>query len=739
MTITHIATAVAANSNHTANGGTSGSAAIAYPASAATGYYCIVEFAWSIQGTPASAMTIGVPTGWTTLNSGFKSATPGIQYAQYGKFLTSADASGLGTWTWTSASGADVVAQTRLFTGVNGTTPVVAGESGYIANGATGTTTRTTPSITTAGSRLLIYSTHDRSGDVLTAPNSEPSLNNFQSSSASLTTARITNTDTSPAGTYSRVFTGGTSTSAWGASIVALQASAVYTANANAALDLKTTASVTRLYRANANAGLNIHTSAAITGETLHAQANAGLNIHTSASAAILLPPVEANAGLTITTSAKAIGHFDPPTLIPFTITVYDKDFNRQQSIGDPVHATFTPRLFPAVGSGAVELRTTDPANEWLQADGARVVVKYRGEFLFSGPVVSSQGEVVPGGTIAYQFEGDERIIAQTLGWVDPAGHLTPVSLSDPAQAVPTAVPSSQGYYDWGSSALHAETAIKRVLTANFDRLARPVTILPDLGRGSLINASDLPTVRFDPLDTIVDKIGSPDRLVLKVWQPDGVAGLHLDVTPSVQWAHPISYEAGQVMAGTFSTQAPAATRVVIGGPGEDVNREFYGVNDGSGLEDDYGQIIEVFTESTSGASVQWPDGTADTAKVEKYYPLTSGVTTAEATAFINTLIAAGANSLSNSRPTSGIDLTLSETDGFHFGGSDGFHIGDLVTVNTAGQSFTEQITECALEWAVDAFHVTPTLGAQTNDPNVVLLNAIQLLATRLRQQGTGR
>lgn len=432
-------------------------------------------------------------------------------------------------------------------------------------------------------------------------------------------------------------------------------------------------------------------------------------------------------------------GVLDP--FSPFHIMVYDKGLHRQQPIGDPVRAVFTPRILPAVASAEIEVRATDSVNEWLQEDGARVTVYYRSELLFSGPVVSYQGSMLPGGTITYQFESDDRVLGQTLGWVAPTQHLAAASTSDAAQTVTTAAASYQGYYDWGHNSdttLSRETAIKRIIADNFTRLGRVVTIDTDLGRGGSVAVGSLPQVRFDPLDTIVAQVAADGGLGVRVYHGTDDR-LHADVFPLTTWSQVLTYEAGVITEGTFSIQTPAATRAIVGGPGQDIARAFYEVDDSNGYETGYGQIIEVFKDSTSGATVQWPTGTATASQLEKWYPVTSGVTSAQIAAFTNTLTAAGQNALDQGKATSGVDVKLSETPGFHYGGTDGYHVGDTVTVGSQGQTFTEQITECTLTWDTSGFVVVPTLGQQTNDPNVVLMQAIHIVATHLRQQATGR
>lgn len=528
----------------------------------------------------------------------------------------------------------------------------------------------------------------------------------------------------------------------------------------NASLNVAASATDTVVVSTTANSSVNLATTATDSGALAVAHADSSIQLATTATAATVVSST-ANATIHLATTATDTGANAPTTAIvgallsttaaatsfvpagylnPFKIDVYDKALAWQQSIGDPVHATFTPRVVPAVGTAEIEVRATDSVNEWLQTDGARIHVIYRGEHLFSGPVVSYQGDVIPGGTVTYQFEDDSRLLAQTLGWVAPTGHLTATSTSDVSQTTPEQAASYQGYYDWGG-ARSVETAIKQIVGANFSRLGRNVTIATDQGRGGTVAQSNLPQVRFDTLDTVVGKLLALSNapMIAGMYQTPGSTQLTFQVYMATTWPQVLTYESGVLTKGTYSMQAPAATRVVVGGPGQDTARAFQAVNDSTGLEATYGQVVEVFTDSTSSGSLTWPDAVADANRQERYYPVTPGVASADITAFVNSLISGGQTALANGAPTSGIDIQLNETPGFHFGGSDGFHAGDTVTVGASGATFTEQITECTLAWTTDNFTVSPTLGQQTNDPDVILLQAVQLLATRLRQQGTGR
>lgn len=186
------------------------------PAGATAGRYAIVELGMAVNpGIANSVAVVTPPAGWTLLASGNHAGTPAAQYAQYGKFLTGSD-----SWTFTYDVTSNVVSEVRLFDGVNTSMPVDTARTSWLASTVTATT-RVTPTITTPGSRYLIYSCHDKAGSTGTvAPDAGTILTSAITSSASLSTARA---GTQAAGTYTYTFTSASNSLPVGASIATLR------------------------------------------------------------------------------------------------------------------------------------------------------------------------------------------------------------------------------------------------------------------------------------------------------------------------------------------------------------------------------------------------------------------------------------------------------------------------------------------------------------------------------------
>lgn len=419
--------------------------------------------------------------------------------------------------------------------------------------------------------------------------------------------------------------------------------------------------------------------------------------------------------------------------LNPFSLTVYDRVLKRQGPVGAPRECTFDVR-FNDQGVGSFAVSAADPVRQFLEAPGARLWVTYRGEHLISGPVRNLDGSFAPAGLVTYSIEDDWRELPNTLGWPVPAGQLTPVSLTDQAQGTAT----GKGYYQFPAALSSAESLIKDLLTVNFRRLGRRVDVRPDLGRGGDARAAGMvPQVRFDPLDEAIDELLAWSGLGLKVWHEGGTR-LVADVYQPTTRQPALTVESGIVKSGLWSLQGPTATRTVVGGPGEDVARAFYGVNDATGLESSWGDIIEVFRDAT-GANLEWPDTVPEAERLAKFFLLRSEVSSTDKAVFKSYLTAAGRKGLTEGRPTSGLSVELAETRSFHFGGPDGVHLGDVMSVSAQGQKFVERIRACTLSLKGKQFTVVPQVGERTDDPDEQLALSLRRLMAASRLQSTRR
>ena len=434
----------------------------------------------------------------------------------------------------------------------------------------------------------------------------------------------------------------------------------------------------------------------------------------------------------------------------PFVVQIFDKAFSWIGVVGAPKRLDFTLR-FTAVGLGEIDVASDDPMLDFMLAKGSRVRVTYKDAHLMSGPLRNPIGDLAISGLITFAIEDDYRLMPNTLGWVMPTetvrsgGLLAPLSLTDHAQAWTDAAGEpglalGAGHYRFDESITTAEAAVKDLISKNMvTRLGRPVTVVADSGRGGdARSAGMLPSIRMARLDEAVADLLAWSGLGLRFGH-DGVSPtITADVWEPVTWPLELSMVSGTVTSGSWSLTDPNATRIVVGGPGEDVARAFWSFTGDGTLEDEYGDIIEVFRDAT-GATLTWPDALADAYQVAKYYLLRSDISQALKNEFIGYLNAAGLKGLMEGAPVTGLELVLSETEQFRFGPG-GYDLGDLISVVTHGITFTDRITEVHLSLtSTDGVQVTPRIGNRTDDPDETLARAVAQLAASQRRLSTNR
>lgn len=442
-------------------------------------------------------------------------------------------------------------------------------------------------------------------------------------------------------------------------------------------------------------------------------------------------------------------------TYFPGRIDVYRPDFTWVGTIGNPVAINGTA-VFNGLSVFTIELAVDDPIVEDLLVEGCRVTMIYRDADLFSGVVTQITGSIVPNGTVTVTLESDWRTLTNTLALVRPANQIEATAISvknvenaaaeaqawlpggSSTQGTSGTIIGQTGYYKWASSVVYAETAIKTLISENaITRLGRPMTIATDLNRGGDIKTPGLlPTLRMTTLEDAVNQILALDGLGLTVQQVPRTNTITVDVFVPDVWDMPLTAESGIISQGSWSIKGPTMTRAFVGGPGDLAARYFKSFTDTTGLEALYGDKIEVFRDASSAADLAWPEGlTVEENKVPKYYLLRSDVSAADKLAFTNSIAAVAAEGLADGQPRYGLSAELSETDTFHFGGSDGIQLGDEVTIQAAsGNLFTEKVTQCRFEFGNNKFVVTPILGTLENDPNVQIAKTIADLARAQRR-----
>jgi hypothetical protein len=473
-----------------------------------------------------------------------------------------------------------------------------------------------------------------------------------------------------------------------------------------------------------------------------------------------------------------------------FRISVYNKDRVFQGQIGNPASLSVTVR-HNLVSTLTMSVPLAHKELPKLMADGARLRVEFKGEFLLSGPVVSDV-MVTDGisGLYTVTVEDDFRVLREILGW-----------------QVPTSPPTSQSGAEYRTYTGNAETIVKTVVTENgVTRLGVPgLSVAPNLNRGAVVPGG-VP-FRMHPLADQLFPAIEEAGLGVTVKQ-DGTS-LVLDVYEPQTFPRTLSVRGRTLQQATMTRTRPTASRVVVGGSGEARARYFRTLTD-SARESSYGMRAEAFVDDRQAGSdyltlfksvadalqdlkeanldVREADRALDAANVA-YENADQAYDTAEATgnaslissantrrnsaqskvtsrladyneavadrnakqATYNTLngqlpasLAAyqavmddtGAKALVESGPKNGVSLTLAGTGIFQYGPG-GFHVGDRVPVEIAdGVTVTEVIRECTLKWVSPTYaSVEPVAGELTNQPERTTAKRIAAVARAQRDQ----
>lgn len=356
---------------------------------------------------------------------------------------------------------------------------------------------------------------------------------------------------------------------------------------------------------------------------------------------------------------------------------LYDKtDTYRLELSGVEASADLVPN---AISTAAFTVDDDDRALAAITAKGARCGVWFRGAERFRGRIRATPGEG-PDGVITAEIQGDVRKLWDWHGRQVPGAALNAQTSEYRVYTGP------------------AETVFKTALAENFTRLGVPWSVAANLARGATSRAEFRMHPLADKLIPILDAAGllvtltyDEGTVVVDVREPDTVPGV-------------LTLETGIPDAYSFDISAPTVTRVVVGGRGEGVDREYVEVID-TAREADWGDIIEGFTDArnTEEGSDLAIDGQA---------------------------------ALAEGAPRVGVSAELVETDRFRYGTT--YVEGDLVHVRVGPVDTTQRLSVAITETADDGVVVTPRIGEldESQDVEVQLAAQIARLARGQRDQG---
>lgn len=377
-----------------------------------------------------------------------------------------------------------------------------------------------------------------------------------------------------------------------------------------------------------------------------------------------------------------------------FRISVYDKDRRFRCQIGNPSALSVTVR-HNLVSTMSMTIPLSHDKFPELMADGARLVVKYRGEHLISGPVTADEIKTDGAkGSYTLTVEDDFRILREVLGWQVPGAAIT-----------------AQGSSEYRTYTGNAETIVKDAATENaVNRLGIPgLSVAPNLNRGAVVPGG----VAFrmhrmdDKLLPVIEDAGIGVSIRQQDAAPGVSAGLVLDVYEPATYPRALSVKGRTLKEATLTRTRPTASRVVVGGQGDGILRNFRLVTD-TARETTYGMRAEVFRDARDA---QDEDALA-------------------------VMDARGQETLNEEGPKNGIKLTLAGTGIFRYGPG-GFRIGDRLPVKiTDDVTVTEVIRECTLKWVSPTYaSEAPAVGDLPNQPERITAQRIAALARAKRDQ----
>lgn len=360
---------------------------------------------------------------------------------------------------------------------------------------------------------------------------------------------------------------------------------------------------------------------------------------------------------------------------LPFSIKIYDKNFNFKAFVGDPISLVITPR-FNETGTGVLVIETDHHAVPFIMADGARFVIELRGAFLMSGKITrrDAEGPSVDG-TLTVYFKDDFRLMHNILGYPVPGAALT-------AQ--------TSEYRTYTGT---AETILKTAVTENMvTRLGLPVSVATNQGRGATV--PDGVKLRFHPLYERMFPAIEKAGIGVTFRQSGSVIVCDAYVPPV--FVPVLTEDSGVIQSWSWASIDPTATHVVAGGQGEGTARVFRDVRDAA-MQSAHNDVIEEFRDARD----------ADTAAVT---------------------LSRAQEGLDEGVPRSGFSIQLSETEHFQYG-RDGLVVGARVTVGIGLTTRTDILREVTLSYTRDEGLVTtPTVGDIQDSPDRTIANFLARL-----------
>lgn len=357
------------------------------------------------------------------------------------------------------------------------------------------------------------------------------------------------------------------------------------------------------------------------------------------------------------------------------TFVIYDKaGAFRRQFTGADATLDLAPNVVPTATFTLDDDHDAVPA---VTTPGARCAVWFRGKERFRGLIKETPGEG-PYGQVTAHVRGDLRKLWEWQG-----------------RPIPSADVAAQTR-EYATYRGPSETVFKTALRENFVRLGVRWSVAPDQGRGTRTEAN----LRFHPLaDKLIPALTADGLIITLDYVGTDVV---VDVRESRLILGILTVASGVPEAYTFERTGPTATRIIVGGRGEGIEREFVEIRDTT-LEADWGDIIEGFKDARN--TEEGADISIDAREA-----------------------------LAEGRPTSGVNTTLNESPRFSFGST--YDYGDRVHLQVGPVDRVQPVSVSVTESAGGGVLVTPRIGDVEGDTSDKLAADIARLARGIRDTG---
>lgn len=377
-------------------------------------------------------------------------------------------------------------------------------------------------------------------------------------------------------------------------------------------------------------------------------------------------------------------------------VEVRDVSLNRVGTITHEFLSMKATLRFCNVGEWEITLPADHPMIDYLIEPGSGLVVTLRDDVLFSGSTTNplkKMDQENPDGTFTFRGVTDEILLADALAYPDVA--TDDVS----AQAETHDVRSGD-----------AETILREYVAYNIGSLAAPGRIdglrsfISLQGTNNNFGSTVQKSARFDNLLALCYEIaiqgGVRYRMVQRgseiIFEVSEIADRTAEVRFDIQ--------NGTVTSQEIQISPPGATRVIVAGQGEGVDRTFIQRTSTDSLtgEAEWGRVIEVFKDQRNSADLVELEGSGDEILLESGFSAT------------NVKIA-----------TSDDTTMLFNQD---------WYLGDSVTVVVNGQETSTKVTTAALLANSDAVMIGAGIGDVTGfDKDAALVQRVEDIDGRVK------